>query len=52
MADYHDGILTVSVGLKIEEKEAVKKIEVSSAKKQAGPRCRRRPGRSMAAAPI
>jgi len=31
-ASYHDGILTVSVGLKTEKKEAVKKIEVKSAK--------------------
>jgi len=33
VATYHDGILTISVGLKTEkEKEAVKKIEVKSAK--------------------
>ncbi len=31
-ATYHDGILTVSVGLKVEKKEAVKKIEVTAAK--------------------
>ena len=31
-ASYHDGILTVSVGLKTEKKEAVKKIEVKPAK--------------------
>lgn len=31
-AAYHDGILTVSVGLKVEKKEAVKKIEVKSGK--------------------
>ncbi len=31
-ATYHDGILTVSVGLKVEKKEAVKKIEVTTAK--------------------
>jgi HSP20 family molecular chaperone IbpA len=31
-ATYHDGILTVSVGLKVEKKEAVKKIEVKPAK--------------------
>ncbi len=31
-ATYHDGILMVSVGLKVEKKEPVKKIEVKSAK--------------------
>jgi HSP20 family protein len=31
-ATYHDGILTVSVGLKVEKKEPVKKIEVKSGK--------------------
>jgi HSP20 family molecular chaperone IbpA len=31
-ATYHDGILTVSVGLKVEKKEAVKNIEVKSGK--------------------
>ena len=31
-ACYHDGILTVSVGLKVEKKESVKKIEVKSGK--------------------
>lgn len=31
-AAYHDGILTVSVGLKVEKKEAMKKIEVKSGK--------------------
>ena len=31
-ATYHDGILTVSVGLKVEKKESVKKIEVKSGK--------------------
>jgi HSP20 family protein len=31
-ATYHDGILTVSVGLKVEKKEPVKKIEVKPAK--------------------
>jgi HSP20 family molecular chaperone IbpA len=31
-ASYHDGILTVAVGLKVEKKEAVKKIEVKSGK--------------------
>ncbi len=31
-ATYHDGILIVSVGLKVEKKEPVKKIEVKSAK--------------------
>jgi HSP20 family protein len=30
-ATYHDGILTVSVALKVEKKEPVKKIEVKSA---------------------
>jgi len=31
-ATYHDGILTISVGLKTEKKEAVKKIEVKGTK--------------------
>lgn len=31
-ATYHDGILTVSIGLKVEKKEAVKKIEVTAVK--------------------
>jgi HSP20 family protein len=31
-ATYHDGILTVSVALKVEKKEPVKKIEVKSGK--------------------
>ena len=31
-ATYHDGILTVSVGLKVEKKEAMKKVEVKSGK--------------------
>jgi len=31
-ATYHDGILTVTVGLKVEKKEPVKKIEVTSGK--------------------
>jgi HSP20 family protein len=31
-ATYHDGILTISVGLKTEKKEDVKKIEVKAAK--------------------
>ena len=31
-ATYHDGILVVSVGLKVEKKEPVKKIEVKPAK--------------------
>lgn len=31
-ASYHDGILTVSVALKSEKKEAVKKIEIKDAK--------------------
>lgn len=32
-ASYADGILTISIGLKAEKKEATKKIEVTSAKK-------------------
>jgi len=31
-ATYHDGILTISVGLRAEKKEEVKKIEVKAAK--------------------
>ena len=31
-ATYHDGILTISVGLRDEKKESVKKIEVKAAK--------------------
>src|SRR6266702_4088757 len=31
-ATYHDGILTIAVGLRAEKKEAVKKIEVKGAK--------------------
>ena len=31
-ATYHDGILTLAVGLKVEKKEAMKKIEVKSGK--------------------
>jgi HSP20 family protein len=31
-ATYHDGILVVSVGIKVEKKEPVKKIEITSAK--------------------
>lgn len=31
-ATYHDGILTVFVGLKVEKKESVKKIEVKNGK--------------------